>query len=75
MIREMDFLDRFFFFSNLQSFVSSSLVSVGTEAGVSVQLVQALSSILTAVLHTVIVVQAAVIADVTRRTHTPATQH
>lgn len=71
----MDLLIFLFYFFNFHFFVSSSLVSVGTEAGVSVQLVQALSSVLTAVLHTVIVVQAAVVADITRRTHTSATQH
>lgn len=53
---------------------SCSLVAIGAEAGVSVQLIQALGSVLTAVLRAVVVVQAAVVAHITRRTHTPAIQ-
>ena len=50
-----------------------SPVSFRTDAGVSVQLIHTLSSVLTAMLLTVVVVYAAVITDITRRAHTPAT--
>lgn len=50
-----------------------SPVSFGTDAGVSVELIHTLSSILAAMLLAVVVVYAAVVANVTRRAHTPET--
>lgn len=49
-----------------------SPVSCRTDAGVTVELIHTLSSVLTAVLLTVVIVYAAVVTNVTRRTHTPA---
>jgi len=51
-----------------------SRVSVGADAGVAVELVQTLRSVQTAVLVAIVVVHAAVIANVARRTHTPGVQ-
>ena len=51
-----------------------SPVSVGADAGVAVELVQALGSVQTAVLVAVVVVHAAVVANVARSTHTPTVQ-
>lgn len=55
-------------------FIPLSPVSIRTDAGITIELIQTLSSILTAMLLAVIVVYAAVITNITRRAHTPAIQ-
>lgn len=50
------------------------LVSFKTFTGVSIQLIHTLSSILAAMLLTVVVVYTAVVTNITRRAHTPATR-
>ena len=48
-----------------------SPVAIGAEAGVAVELVQALGAVQAAVLVAVVIVHAAVVANVARSTHTP----